>query len=199
MIKNIIFDWGGVLILDPAKKLSAYCADYLHIPRQHFRRLYQSYAQDYQTNRISEQQLWKKICTEYKVPTPNIPSLWNQAGKTIFKENKSVTHLVSRLKKNNYQLGLLSNTEIAIAKNYPSQPYSIFDITVFSCDVGIAKPDKAIYDLTLSKLQAKAEETLFIDNSPINIQGGQQAGIQSILFTSARQLRQALKKHGVKI
>lgn len=43
-----------------------------------------------------------------------------------------------------------------------------FKAIVISGEVGIAKPDPAIYQLALDKLGASADQTLFIGDHPVN-------------------------------
>jgi FMN phosphatase YigB (HAD superfamily) len=69
---------------------------------------------------------------------------------------------------------------------------AIFNPIVISGNVGVKKADVRIYKLLLEKLRASAEECLFIDNNPSNIDAAQSLGIRTILFKNAEQLRREL-------
>ena len=76
---------------------------------------------------------------------------------------------------------------------------AIFNPIVISGNVGVKKADVRIYKLLLEKLRASAEECLFIDNNPSNIDAAQSLGIRTILFKNAEQLRRELLKLGIQV
>jgi putative hydrolase of the HAD superfamily len=60
---------------------------------------------------------------------------------------------------------------------------NLFDVMVFSCDVGVAKPDEKIYKIALEKLGVKPEECLFIGDDVKNDVGGpRKIGMKSFLI-----------------
>jgi putative hydrolase of the HAD superfamily len=67
-----------------------------------------------------------------------------------------------------------------------------FDLLVWSFQLGIAKPDPAIYRHTLAKLGLQPEEALFIDDKLTNIEAAQALGMQAIQFSSVDRLRDDL-------
>lgn len=52
---------------------------------------------------------------------------------------------------------------------------------VFSCDVGMMKPDIRIYKELLKKYALKADETIFFDDMPKNCCAAEMCGIKSVL------------------
>jgi putative hydrolase of the HAD superfamily len=72
-----------------------------------------------------------------------------------------------------------------------------FDVLVWSFQLGIAKPDPAIYRHTIAELGVRPEETLFIDDKPDNIEAAQALGMQTILFSSVDRLRADLTSQGL--
>ena len=79
------------------------------------------------------------------------------------------------------------------------QGYDMFDVLVFSCKEGYRKPEKEIYEITLSRLKSQPEETLFIDDREENIRGAESLGIQAILFENNEQLKEKLAPFVLKI
>ena len=63
----------------------------------------------------------------------------------------------------------------------------IFDVVVDSAFVGSRKPDPRIYEITLDRLGAVPETTLFIDDVEVNCQGARELGIGAIRFRSTAQ------------
>lgn len=72
-----------------------------------------------------------------------------------------------------------------------------FDALIWSYQLGIAKPDAAIYRHTLAKLGTLADETLFIDDKLENIEAARALGIRAIQFSSVEKLRQELVAAGL--
>jgi putative hydrolase of the HAD superfamily len=71
-----------------------------------------------------------------------------------------------------------------------------FDHLTWSCELGVVKPDPAIYLHTLKKLQALPQQTLFIDNLEKNIVAAESVGLQALLFTHVDQLQKDLNERG---
>lgn len=77
------------------------------------------------------------------------------------------------------RLGLISNAEPSFREALGTLgllPY--FDEVVLSCEVGLRKPDPAIYQLALRNLNLLAEETWFVDDQPENVRGAIGVGIR---------------------
>ncbi len=68
-----------------------------------------------------------------------------------------------------------------------------------SGDIGLIKPDKAIYDHHVKTFNVDPAATLFIDDSAKNVAGAQAAGWQSIQFIDPDTLRADLNKLGIQV
>ena len=66
-----------------------------------------------------------------------------------------------------------------------------------SGDVKLIKPDRAIYDLHAESFGLDPAASLFIDDSPKNVEGAKAAGWQAVLFTDPETLRRDLGQAGV--
>ncbi len=66
-----------------------------------------------------------------------------------------------------------------------------------SGEIGLIKPDKAIYDHHVASFDLEPAATLFIDDSQKNVEGARAAGWQSVLFTDAGMLRADLVRYGI--
>lgn len=64
-----------------------------------------------------------------------------------------------------------------------------FDQLTWSCELGIAKPDAAIYTFTCERLGVRPEECLFLDDKPENVRGAEAVGMNALRFTTIDQLR----------
>lgn len=68
-----------------------------------------------------------------------------------------------------------------------------------SGDIGLIKPDKAIYDHHVATFGVDPAATLFIDDSAKNVAGAQAAGWQSVQFIDPQTLRADLNRLGVRV
>jgi putative hydrolase of the HAD superfamily len=71
-----------------------------------------------------------------------------------------------------------------------------FDVLVWSCQVGVVKPDPAIYRHTLTELGVEPEEALFIDDKIANIVTARALGMKAIEFSTVELLRAELVAEG---
>jgi 2-haloacid dehalogenase len=68
-----------------------------------------------------------------------------------------------------------------------------------SGDIGLIKPDIAIYEAHTASFGLNPATTIFIDDSAPNIEGAKKAGWDAVLFTGAEQLRADLAERGVRV
>lgn len=72
-----------------------------------------------------------------------------------------------------------------------------FDHHTWSCELGIAKPDPAIYTYTCEKLDVAPAEALFLDDKAENIRAAEEVGLVGIQFKDIGQLQRELKARGL--
>ncbi|RWL99930.1 MAG: HAD family phosphatase [Mesorhizobium sp.] len=66
-----------------------------------------------------------------------------------------------------------------------------------SGEIGLIKPDRAIYDHHIAAFGLEPSATLFIDDSQKNVDGAKAAGWQAVLFTDAKALKADLERFGI--
>jgi putative hydrolase of the HAD superfamily len=198
-IQAIIFDWGGVLIEDPAPGLVKYCAKALGVNEDKYRYAYGICMDDFQTGRVNEQQFWMNMTNRLNVPMPESNSLWADAFAAVYIPRKELFRWASQMRKTGFKTAILSNTEIPSVDFFHKQNYDMFYVEVFSCLEGIRKPQMEIYKLTLNRLGVSSGQTLFIDDKPDYIAGADRVGINTILFKNIDQLKKDLSKFSLNI
>jgi 2-haloacid dehalogenase len=72
-----------------------------------------------------------------------------------------------------------------------------FEGIVVSGDEGVAKPDVALFRILLDRYALAAEQTVFVDDSPTNVEAAQRLGMVGLLFTDPDQLRVDLSRLGL--
>ncbi|WP_066462619.1 HAD family hydrolase [Sanguibacter suarezii] len=70
---------------------------------------------------------------------------------------------------------------------------------VVSGEVGMAKPDPAIFDLTTERFGLVPERTVFVDDSPRNVAAAADRGYVAVHFTTTEAFRLRLRELGVEV
>jgi 2-haloacid dehalogenase len=68
---------------------------------------------------------------------------------------------------------------------------------LLSSEVGVTKPDRRIFEALCDRYGLEPATTLFIDDSPPNVDGARAAGLQAVRFETATTLRDDLRRFGV--
>ncbi|MBN8216468.1 MAG: HAD-IA family hydrolase [Spirochaetes bacterium] len=88
-----------------------------------------------------------------------------------------------------YRLALLSNTNAIHADYFISRHGELFDrfepeARFYSHELGLRKPEEAIFREVLRRLGAPAEKVRFFDDSPANVASASRLGIDAVLIPS---------------
>ena len=88
---------------------------------------------------------------------------------------------IRRLRDHGVPLALISNSW---GNDYPEEVLGLFDEVVISGEVGMRKPQPAIYHLTLERLGLLAAEAALVDDGSPNIDAADRLGLTGLLHTS---------------
>ena len=107
--------------------------------------------------------------------------------------------LIEDLKKAGYGVYLLSNAGINHREYWPRVPGNgLFDGLLVSAEVGCIKPEREIYKLLIERFDLVPEESVFIDDLPLNVEAATRWGMRGIVFHGdAEELRKKLLEIGV--
>jgi len=76
-----------------------------------------------------------------------------------------------------------------------------FDVSVYSCEIGLAKPDPAFFERAVAMVGCLPEEMLFVDDRADNVQSARGVGLAGVhweLSEGHPQLLDLLADHGVR-
>ena len=113
-------------------------------------------------------------------------------------QNPAMVAWQLRLKQHGIRTAILSNMGDSVLESIQRefQWLERFDALVWSYQLHIAKPDPHIYLHTLQQLRTRPEETLFIDDKPVNVDAALALGMKSIEFSTVERLRSDLVAAG---
>jgi putative hydrolase of the HAD superfamily len=91
--------------------------------------------------------------------------------------------VLDELRRRGYRLGLISVCSEEVPQLWTETPLAgRIDEPVFSCSVGVAKPDPRIYAIAAERLGAEPAQCLFIDDQPTFVAGAIEAGMDAVLL-----------------
>jgi putative hydrolase of the HAD superfamily len=101
-----------------------------------------------------------------------------------------------------YQLGILSNAGDQ-SRSLMTDVFhldQVVDEIIISAEEGVIKPDVEIYQIAMSRLDSKPEESLFIDDYGKNVEAAVDFGMKAIQFKDNEQaismIRELLREEG---
>lgn len=199
MIKNYIFDFGNVLAeFYPDKLTQPFVSDEEEKKRIRevvFDRLYWD---KLDSGDISDEEVKSKIRSRLAEKDRDAACLVYDNWVKSLTPVKDMQKLIADIYSSENKLYLLSNISVGFAESYSKVEWikellDKFDGLVLSGTIGKTKPNKDIFEYLLKTYNLNAEECLFIDDSPININGAKKAGIKGYLFDGdAQKLRHRL-------
>lgn len=202
MIKNIIFDMGGVLIdYNPEKTLYS---------------MFDKETADILLREIFRNSVWAdkdrgiifpdEIMEQKKAVIP--AEVYDKVYEMVdnfypyMPPFEKMYDLIKQLKETSYGIYLLSNASSDFHERRSGIPaLSLFDGVLISADYKLLKPEKEIYLSLYEKFSLKPEECFFIDDVQKNIDGARATGMDGHCYYHGdiEILKAALKEKGVKI
>ena len=103
--------------------------------------------------------------------------------------NEPMIGYMRELRARGYKLAICTNNVREWEQRWRSKlPVDeIFDVVVDSAFVGVRKPDRRIYEITLERLGVEAQSALFIDDFEINCTAASELGMTSVWFRDNAQ------------
>jgi putative hydrolase of the HAD superfamily len=97
--------------------------------------------------------------------------------------------VLSALKSKGYKVGLISDCSVEIPMVFNETPLAhLFDSTIFSCSVGVKKPDPRIYAIACQQLGVAPEKCLYIgDGGSRELTGAEKAGMHAVMIEAYGQ------------
>ncbi len=193
----LIFDFGGVIGYPQRPSFFHELSRMLGTSADRLRAAYRRSRDEYDRGTLDGPQYWRGVLAEAGVVDgmSRIDELIaiDTAGWTSI--NDETLRAVRRLRAEGYRTAVLSNMPweigLHIRHNCPWLG-ELFEAAVFSCEIGIVKPEHGIYRHALERLGLAAEQCLFADDTEANVVAAREVGMATVRFRSPEDLRSAL-------
>ena len=194
-VRAIIFDIGRVLIrIDASRAMKGLATGLSLSPDELWSAIEKDPRwKDWQEGRIAARDWYLHMKQRFggSVTFEEFTKTWNLV---LDPEPIHPNEMFERLSKN-YRLALLSNTDPIHVAHMESQYdfLAYFPARIYSCAVGVTKPNPLIYREALRACRVRAEEAVYIDDIAANVEAAQRLGMAGIQFESPMQLASAFQ------
>ncbi|HTV81467.1 MAG TPA: HAD family phosphatase [Acidobacteriaceae bacterium] len=198
-IRSVIFDYGEVLCTpdpDAYRQLLALTG----LDAAAFDRCYWADRRDYDLGLFDGRGYWTRFAERAGIRlTPDKLAALVESDVLLWTHlSEPMLAWVAALQDAGMATAILSNM-VSDVLRYMRQEFAWlrhFTQLTWSCELGIVKPDPAIYLYTCEQLSVAPADALFLDDKPENVRGAEQAGLSALRFTSIEQLRADLAARG---
>ena len=186
-IRNIIFDWGGVIInIDYNRTVNAFMEMGMKDFARNYNQLQQNHLFDkLDVGEVSGDDFFAELHKEMPkgISRDQVRDAWNGMLLDFPEEN---FHLLKKVK-DKYRSFLFSNTNEPHLEYYfkkiekwygITEMDPLFEKAYYSCRFGMRKPDPEAFMKILKENSLNPSETLFIDDSIQHIEGAGEAGLR---------------------
>ena len=148
---------------------------------------------------------WRSFHDQFSqyTQTRSDPIALAHAASDMFTLRIDMLPVIAGLERAKYPIGILSNTcdihwQHLLRKNFALLPAS-FRETVLSHEIGLLKPERALFDLAAMRAGVPSERIFFCDDIPAHVAGARAAGWDAELFTSAAKLIDDFSRRGMNL
>lgn len=200
-LRAVIFDYGKVLTGPPDPHAQEAILKITGLSPESLDKLYWADRPAYDEGKLTGLAYWQKFSKDANLNlTPaQLDEINDWDARMWTTENPAMLAWQQDLKQRGILTAILSNMGDHVHRLMQQKLdwLSRFDRCVWSYELGVAKPDPAIYLHTLKELRIQPEEALFLDDKQPNIDAARALGIRGILFTDTETLRADLASHGL--
>jgi len=194
-IKALIWDFAGVILHTVKGSFNSRLAERLGAPLADVEAVLDSPINvRWDIDEIDDITFYTHLLNALQLPLEKIPVLQHFVVKDFYVDDVVLTNIKT----------LRSNYTNVLLTNFPKHFHDFiktdwiidgaFDHIIASCDVKLVKPDPAIYQLALERAGYEPQESVFIDDRPVNVQAAQELGMHGIVFENKTQAFDQLEK-----
>jgi putative hydrolase of the HAD superfamily len=197
-IQAVIFDLGGVLehIADPDLELGAKWRDRLGLDRAAFRAAMHAVDPELraQIGRMSEAEYRQACAAELGLSSAQADEFMSDMWDWYCGELDEDLMAFAASLRPGLRTAIISNSADG-ARREEIGRYAFdrfFDPIIYSHEVGLAKPDPAIFELTCARMRLAPAQTIFVDDVPGHVTAAGTVGMHAIVHVSTPETMAAV-------
>lgn len=197
-MKNIVFDLAGVVVARNQERCPQYIMDYFYFINSG--EALPDFWDDYDRGTRDIDSV-AQCLAEFRDSDFETAKSRMLEAVTYQEQVAPTAELIAELKAAGYRLFVLSNMSKDYIEFLREMPvFQHFEGEIVSCEVGLIKPEREIYNLLLDRYNLVPEQTMFIDDRKPNVDAAAEVGINPFHFDrndpekSCEQLRCILLK-----
>ena len=195
-IRAVVFDIGGVLEITPALGLTERWETRLRLPAGELnQRMHDVWAVG-SIGTITEGDVHRAVTDRLGLDGQQLAAfmadVWHEYLGTA---NTELIEYARQLRPR-YRTGILSNSFVGVREREQAA-YGFEDLVdeiVYSHEAGMSKPDPRIYALTCARLEVRAEETVFLDDTGRCVDGAREVGLHAVRYRDNAQAIEEIEK-----
>jgi putative hydrolase of the HAD superfamily len=196
VLRAVVFDFGMVLTGTPDQEAHDAMVRVTGLTPERFEELYWADRHAYDEGKLTGVAFWLKFARDsgLALTQAHLEQLNRLDARMWTTQNPAMVAWQQQLKEAGLLTAILSNMGDSVLASIEREFAWLrgFDVLVWSFQLGIAKPDPAIYRYVLDKLGTRPEETVFIDDRRINIDAALALGMVAFEFATIEKLRDDL-------
>src|SRR5664279_2901355 len=189
----VLFDYGRVLSYAPSREELLDFAALTGVSEAVFFELYSNTRDHYDRGHADYQEHWRRFAevAEVQIPPATVERMVAMESVMWTRLNPPMLELAREIKARGLKTAILSNMPFDLLGELRRKFDWLdeFDVQIWSCELGVVKPDAGIYHACLSALGCDAARALFFDDRPRNVDGARRVGMDAHVFESAAQAR----------
>ncbi len=200
-LRAVIFDYGMVLTGQPNAEAHDAMLRITGLPHDQFEAIYWADRHAYDEGKLTGLEFWQNIVRDAKLNLDAAAidelNLWDARMWTT--QNPAMLAWQQQLKQHGIRTAILSNMGDTVLANIEREFDWLprFDVLVWSYQHNMAKPDPAIYRLTLDQLGTRPEESSLHRRQARQHRAARALGIVAIQFSTIEKLREDLISTGL--
>ncbi len=195
----VIFDYGRVLSLAPSDAELQDFAALVGVTEPPFFQIYSATRHNYDCGRCDFRQHWQAFADAagVKLRRAQVERIAGMETLMWLRVNPEMLALAREIKAQGMRTAILSNIPHDLLAEVRKFGWlDEFEVKIWSCELGIVKPNPAIYRACLDALGCDARRSLFFDDRASNVEAARRLGMEAHIFESAEQAR-AIVRAGV--
>jgi len=192
--KALVLDYGNVISERHDETCYGRMAALAGLSEAFFREGFWRYRPAYDRGELRGVELWRRVLDDAGVSADRaiLEALVREDVGSWRRVSDAVTRWALDIQAKGFKLGILSNMPVDFLEVYGSsvELFRRADFALFSCELGLVKPEPAIYRACVERAGVLPDEIVFFDDMEANVRSALDAGIAAYQWVGLDRARE---------